>query len=385
MTSGGARIVVNALSSLAGGGVTYINNLLGGLRSEDDAEVYLLAAPSQKPLIPSGPFTLVECEWAGRSVMNRVLWERFALPRLLRRLRANVYFVPAGGLTTRVPNGCSTVVAFRNLLPFSPYHRRRYPLGYMRSRYFLLRYLHAWSFSHATLVICISRHGRSVILPFLRDPEHSSVVIPHGVSDDFFPRENARLPAPDLPESYVLYVSVLNFYKAQIEVLEAWSRLRAIRNTPEKLVLVGPEFPPYGHQVRRRIAELDLDDEVIVTGPVPHQELPALYQNAKVNIFASRCENCPNILLESLASGRPVISSSDPPMPEFGEDAVAYFDPADPEQLTRLLLEILDDPVRLEQMELDAKRQAEKFSLDRAVRTTWEHLFGLAARAPDDR
>ena len=80
-----------------------------------------------------------------------------------------------------------------------------------------------------------------------------------------------------------------------------------------------------------------------------------------------------------------MISSSDPPMPEFGEDAVAYFDPADPEQLAELLREILDDPVRLGQMEADAKRQAEKFSLDRAVRTTWKHLFGLATRATDDR
>ena len=383
MTSGRRRIIVNALSSLAGGGVTYINNLLGGLRPEDGADVFVLAAPSQAGFIQRGPFTLVECEWAGRSVMHRVLWERFALPRLLRRLRADVYFVPAGSLTTKVPAGCSTVVAFRNLLPFSPYHRRHYPLGYMRSRLFVLRYLHAWSFSRATLVICISQHGRAVIHPFLRDPDSSSVVIPHGVRDAFFAGKNPQPPAPDLPASYVLYVSVLNFYKAQLEVLEAWARLRAIRNTPEKLVLTGPEFPPYGHQVRRRIAELGLADEVIITGPIPHQELPALYQNAKVNLFASRCENCPNILLESLASGRPVISSSDAPMPEFGGDAVAYFEPADPEELTRLLLEILDDPARLREMELDAKRQAEKFHLEKAVRTTWKHLFELATQAPE--
>jgi glycosyltransferase involved in cell wall biosynthesis len=381
VTSGQTRIVVNALASRAGGGVTYINNLLGGLRAEDGADVFVLAAPSQASLIERGPFTVVECEWAGRSVMHRVLWERFALPRTLRRLRANVYFVPAGSLTTKVPPGCSTVVAFRNLLPFSPYHRRHYPLGYMRSRLFVLRYLHAWSFSRATLVICISQHGRAVIYPFLRDPDSSSVVIPHGVSDAFFVEKNDHPPAPGLPASYVLYVSVLNFYKAQLEVLEAWSRLRAIRSTHEKLVLAGPEFRPYGRQVRRRIAELELDSEVIVTGPIPHRELPALYQNAKVNLFASRCENCPNILLEALASGRPVISSSDAPMPEFGGDAVAYFEPADPEQLTRRLLEILDDPARLRQMELDASRQAKKFHLEEAVRTTWERLFELAREA----
>jgi glycosyltransferase involved in cell wall biosynthesis len=377
------RIVINALSSRSGGGVTYINNLLRRMRPETGIEVFVVAAPSQRGLIVPGPFTLIEPEWAGRGVLHRILWERWALPRLLERLRAQVYFAPGGSLVTKPPSGCSAAVAFRNLLPFSPRHRRLYPVGYTRLRLLLLRHLQAWSFSRARLVICVSHHGRRVIEPFLRNSPTRSVVIHHGVSDAFFDEGGEPVAVTGAPPSYVLYVSNLDVYKAQLEVLEAWYRLRLIRNTEEKLVLAGSEYLPYGRRVRRRIAELGLGDEVIVAGPIPHQELPALYRGAKVNVFASRCENCPNTLLEALASGRPVICSSDPPMPEFGGDAVAYFDPTDPERLATLLRDILDDPVRLRRMEVDAKRRAQEFRLDAAVDATWRQLLDLAARAPE--
>jgi glycosyltransferase involved in cell wall biosynthesis len=362
--------------------VTYINSLLERLHPENGIDVFVLAAPAQEGLIISGPASLLECESAGRSVMHRIFWEWCALPRLLRTLGADVYYAPGGSLATKPPPGCRIAVAFRNLLPFSPKHRRLYPLGYTRLRLFLLRGVQAWSFARAHLVICISHHGRSVIDPFLRNPLGRSVVVPHGVSDAFFDEGNDHLPLGIPPLSYVLYVSTLDFYKAQVEVLEAWARLREIRDTPEKLVLAGPEFAPYGRRVRRRIDELGLADEVILTGPVPHEELPVLYKKAKVNLFASRCENCPNILLEALASGRPVISSSNPPMPEFGGDAVAYFEPTDPERLSGLLCDILDDPIRLRQMGEAARCRAQEFRIEESVRTTWKHLFDLATALP---
>jgi glycosyltransferase involved in cell wall biosynthesis len=376
------RIVIDALSVRSGGGVTYINNLLERLSPEYGAEVFVLAAPSQRSLIARGRFTLWECEWPGRSVMHRILWEWWSLPQLLRRLRADVCYAPGGSLATKPPPGCRVAVAFRNLLPFSSEHRRLYPLGFVRFRLAVLRYVQAWSFSRAHLVICVSQHGRAVIDPFLRNPLSRSVVIPHGVGDSFFAEEDGAPPPGSLSRSYVLYVSILDVYKAQVEVLEAWARLRAIRETHETLILAGPEYHRYGRRVRRRISELGLADEVILTGPIPHEKLPFLYRRAKVNLFASRCENCPNILLEALASGRPVICSSDPPMPEFGGDAVAYFKPTDPEQLTGILCEILDDPVRLKRMAEAAKCRAQEFRLDEAAGTTWKHLFDLATQVP---
>ena len=108
----------------------------------------------------------------------------------------------------------------------------------------------------------------------------------------------------------------------------------------------------------------------------------SLADGYEINLFASECENCPNILLEAMASGRPVICSNDPPMPEFGQDAVLYFNPRDPAQLTDQLTGLLDDPDRQAQYGAKAKRRSTDFRVDDAMRRTWESLLELAETGP---
>jgi len=154
--------------------------------------------------------------------------------------------------------------------------------------------------------------------------------------------------------------------------------LRDERETPEKLVLAGPEWPPYAAKLRRRIRELGLEDEVVLLGPVDHGRLPGLCQNAKLNIFASRLENCPNILLELLASGQPILCSTDPPMPEFGGDAVLYFDATDPRQLRDRIASVIDDAERRERLGAAARERSRLYQVDESMRRTWDLLTSLA-------
>jgi len=85
-----------------------------------------------------------------------------------------------------------------------------------------------------------------------------------------------------------------------------------------------------GREVREEIARFDLTDCVMAAGVVPRAELSCAYRHPFVDIFASECENCPNILLQAMAAGRPVLVSNSQPMSEFGGDAVAYFDSCSP-------------------------------------------------------
>ncbi|SPY79328.1 Mannosylfructose-phosphate synthase [Providencia rustigianii] len=69
-----------------------------------------------------------------------------------------------------------------------------------------------------------------------------------------------------------------------------------------------------------------LDELVIFKGKVTYSALPDLYRNCELFIFPSSCENCPNILLEAIGCGAPVIVSKTNPMPEFAKDAALYID-----------------------------------------------------------
>ena len=65
-------------------------------------------------------------------------------------------------------------------------------------------------------------------------------------------------------------------------------------------------------------------------GEIPYKELHQQYQQADIGVFASSCENMPNILLETMASGLPIACSKKGPIPEvLGKDGV-YFDSEEP-------------------------------------------------------
>jgi len=374
-------IVIEALSALQGGGQTYLKNLFRFYPAYPDARVVALVPERFRDELAINP--LIEFQaprFASRSLLHRVLWNHSTLPFLLQRIDADVLYCPGGFLATHTVGRCRTAVAFRNMLPFSAEERARYSLGYMRTRLRLLKHVQSSSFRKADLVIFISRYAKSIIDLSVGKREGKSIVIPHGLNDHFRTLQS-RPAVPRLPQEYVLYVSIITSYKAQIEVVKAWRMLRSRRVTPEKLVLIGPEYGPYATQLREAIKELRLTEEVMILGNVPYAQLPGYYQHAKLNLFASSCENCPNILLEALAGGRPVLCSDYQPMPEFGADHVQYFDPYNPEQLAVLLERNLDDVAGLSEWGRRAAERADAFQWTIAARQTWDALYSLASEA----
>jgi glycosyltransferase involved in cell wall biosynthesis len=369
------NLVINALSALAGGGQTYLYQLLKHKDQKYPIHIRLLVNPKHKDRFPSSlDVKIILCKWASKSIIHRSLWEKFMLPKLIRDWKADLLFCPGGVLNVRKSKSYKSIVMFQNMLPFSKHDRKKYPFGYKRVRIWSLYYLLLGGMRKADFVIFISNYAQKVINNLIPNINEKSVCIPHGIPDMFLTYKS-NLPKPsDLPEEYLLYVSILSIYKHQIEVVKAYSQLREKRETHEKLVLVGPAYPWYKEQVDKEINRLGLSDYVLLTGVVPYDQLPAYYAHAKAIIFASTCENCPNILLESMGSGKPLFVSNKPPMPEFAEDAAIYFDPEDPNDLTQCLLKYLDDPISLSKIGNKAIEKVYKYDWEETAKKTY-NLF----------
>jgi glycosyltransferase involved in cell wall biosynthesis len=371
-------VFIDALSALQGGGQTYLINLFKFIPPsvKTDCRIVALLPHGSESIFQFGSdIEVVSFAFASRGSMFRLIWSELFMPALLKQMKVDVLYCPGGFVSAFGP--WKTAVAFRNMLPFSLEDRRRYPLGYMRTRLAILRWVQARSFKRADLVIFISLFAKSVIDVVVGPRAGVSRVIPHGISDRFRAR-SSKPKGFDLPDRYVCYVSILNVYKAQIEVVRAWHLLRSRKQVNEKLLLVGPSNDQYGIKVAKLIEELNLQDEVRIVGNVPYDELPGLYQGAVINLFASSCENCPNILLEALSAGRPVLSSDYQPMPEFAADAALYFNPYSPGKLAAQLERLLDDPALQQSMGRRAAERSEKFQWEEAARTTWLALRDLA-------
>jgi len=237
------------------------------------------------------------------------------------------------------------------------------------------------------LVIFVSEFGRKLIEAEPGGRLKGAVVIPHGVSASLRATAEDRATSPGkTPEGqYLLYVSSVVPYKAQIEVVRGYALLKQRRPTKEKLVLVGWELPGYTDKVRREVSKLGLADDVRLLGPAPYEQLPSLYQHAVVNIFASECENCPNILLEAMAAGRPVVCSNRPPMPEFAGDAAIYFDPSSPEDLAEKLLWLLNRPGLLDNYGCRARERSLLFDWEKTAEVTWRAIADLVQEGRCER
>lgn len=376
------RILVNGLSARLGGGQTYLINLLSHVPPDSDWEVFLLCQDNLTiedfPPNVRRLKTIINLE----NPIKRAIWESLFINRIIKKNSIDIFFSPGGLLpVARLPSNIKSVVTFQNMLPFDSEQRKRYPLGYRRIRDWLLERGLSSAMKKADLVIFISEFAKKYIFDRLGEIKGKSVVIPHGLSQQFFPHTEKISKKPTVigQYDYFLYVSFIDYYKSQIEVVQAFAELKNKTKIIAKLILVGAENPPYGLKLRQEISRLGLEDSVKILGNLPHSDLPYLYQNASINLFASCTENCPNILLEIMASGRPALVSNYDPMPEFASSTVTYFDPKNHTNLLEQWSELL---INMEYGLRQAKNAMDRVSnmkWDNTAELTWLALASLLA------
>ena len=89
------KIVLNALSAQLGGGQTYLKNLLSHLPCDAAFEL-LVYAPASLELPTDHRIRRFTTRWPTNNPILRACWERWGLPRFLRRESADVLFCPGG-------------------------------------------------------------------------------------------------------------------------------------------------------------------------------------------------------------------------------------------------------------------------------------------------
>ncbi|MGA2228428.1 MAG: glycosyltransferase, partial [Syntrophobacteraceae bacterium] len=106
----------------------------------------------------------------------------------------------------------------------------------------------------------------------------------------------------------------------------------------------------------------------------------AVYLQADLFVYASSCENMPNILIEAMASSLPIACSNRGPMPEVLGDAGLYFDPESPEQIAGAIRELMTGHEKRSECAARAYEYAKQYSWERCARDTFAFIAGVANR-----
>jgi len=169
------------------------------------------------------------------------------------------------------------------------------------------------------------------------------VLVPNGVDTQLFaPRERAaarRELGRASDEPWVLVVGHLIARKDPALALEAFRRAGLER---ARLFFLGRG--PLAGELGRRIGEAGLAQRVELVGEVSPEDLARWYAAAHAVLLTSRREGRPNVVLEALASGRPVVATAAGGTAEVVADERMLVRSRDPAELGARLAALVADP-----------------------------------------
>jgi glycosyltransferase involved in cell wall biosynthesis len=202
-----------------------------------------------------------------------------------------------------------------------------------------------WSSRTATKIIAISEATKRDLIQRYRIEDERIRVIHHGVSASFrrvSDDEIARVRAQyALPAHYVLFVGTVQPRK-NIGRIAAAMKIVEAATLPHKLVVAGK--PGWlDDQVEQDITSTGRPDLIQRVGYVPDVDLPALYAGAGAFCFPSLYEGFGLPVLEAMACGTPVVTSTRGSLPEIAGDAALLVEPASVEAIGEALVLVLSD------------------------------------------
>ena len=377
---------IDASNIRAGGGVTHLVELL---RAVDP-----LAHGISQVIVWSGKPTLERIEdrpWLvkshqpllDKSLPLRIFWQRFRLSGLARATGCDLLFVPGGSYAG---NFHPIVTMSQNLLPFEWHELCRFGWSWMTFKFLLLRLIQARTFRRADGLIFLTTYARDIVMGVIKTTVGKKTIIPHGIDSRFIcpPQEQLSITRYTFEHPFrILYVSVIDVYKHQWHVAESVAQLRK-SGLPVALDLVGPAYPPALKRLKKLLSRIDSQGEFVqYLGALLYSELNARYAKANLCLFASSCENMPNILLEGMASGLPIACSNSGSMPEILGNAGVYFNPEDPQDIARALKELIYSPELRTDKARASFEGAQVYSWARCSRETFKFIsdvFGTKDR-----
>jgi glycosyltransferase involved in cell wall biosynthesis len=238
----------------------------------------------------------------------------------------------------------------------------------------------------ASVVTTLSQHAAGEIERWLGVPADRIEVIPCA-SRFSRPPSLGRVAEVrrqhDLPPRYLLAVGILARWKNFSTLIEALALLRRAGRTVPTLVLVGPRYPQSdGGAIFSQITALGLADGVRYLGPVPDDDLPALYGGSELYLAPSANEGFGITCLEAMSCGAPVIAARASAVPEVvGNAALLVDDFLTPAAWADAVARLLDDPSERERLRTAGLARAAAFRWEDAADrylAIYERLLGSA-------
>ena len=252
----------------------------------------------------------------------------------------------------------------------------RFPQFFTKADYLRNKLAIPWSCRRADRIIAISEATKKDLVELYKiDPERITVIY-EGASGEYKPldpepgRERLRA-AYQITGPFILYVGNLQPRKNLSRLLMAFARLKEKDRIPHQLVIVGQKtWPEDG--ISETLRSRALENEVILTGYVPVEDLPAFYNAASFLAYPSIYEGFGLPVIEAMACGTPVITSFGSSLEEIAGGAAILVDPYSVSSMASVIEKLANDPELQKDLSRRGLANASRFSFRKMAEQTQE-------------
>lgn len=370
------RVAVIAHGLRAGGGESVGINIIKALADVRPAHTYFATIPGKQTYIAATQSLGWDIHrFHHRSYVHRAYFDAVTLPALLGRFKPDVIF-GLGNILVRYRG------AFQAILIHNPY--------------LVYRNTSIPGLSHADRIINALNFTRlkqaipNVGLVFCQTPVMADrfrntfgydgpiALLPNAVSrliSEPSPHEETRPIREDTSPLRLLTLTRYYPHKNLEAIVNCFSAHRRDLTNITVTLTISPDQHTNARKLLRRIEENSLQKQILNIGPVPQEDLPALYGSVDGVLLPTLLESFSGSYLEAMAFRRPILTSDLDFARGICGDSALYFDPHSPDSMYQAICRLKQSsPIRDSLIAAGLSRY-------RSFESAWTHHVDVAMRA----
>jgi glycosyltransferase involved in cell wall biosynthesis len=301
-----------------------------------------------------------------------LIWFEWVLPRVLKKVNADLFITPDGYLSLNTKTPTLQVVHdinYEHYPQFIPLIARWY------LQWFFPKFI-----KRADRIVTVSEFSKQDIVNHYGYNESKIDIVYNGANEIFSPvhtdiiQQTRSLFSNGKP--YFFYVGSLHPRKNIINLLAAFDQFKTSTQSDMKLLIAGKAYW-WNADMEKGYKKIIHKEDIIFTGRVDSETLKNLMASAYALTYVSLFEGFGIPILEAMYCDVPVITSNTSSMPEVGGNAAIYVDPTNISSISDALTKLwTDKPLRNNLIE-KGRIQRNKFSWNYTSDRLWQSILKL--------
>lgn len=291
------------------------------------------------------------------------LWEQWALPSAVHHIKPDLLHCTSN----TAPLFCNIplVVTLHDII-FLEKRQSTNKSVYQNMGWYYRRYVVPRILPNCKRIITVSEFERGRIENALPQTKDKLVAIHNGYSTHFKPIENYYEVTKNYIESerYIFFLGNTDPKKNTLNTLKAYAIYARGTKNPLPLLIADLSSTIVENILKEENIE-DIKKSIVCAGYISNTDLPYIYSGARIFLYTSLRESFGIPLLEAMACGTPVVTSSTSAIPEIAGEGAILTNPNDPQSIAEKIIRLETDD------EYRKKQQA--YGLERVKKFSWEN------------